>query len=108
MFVPLVVLENEKAIYNVEQMFTMLDKYVASKSPDLTIGNVGFVKSQCFGVLKSFYDAKKLHGFKPNEIEIIVVLFIMDRYWVSRERVEAAEVVHSLNPHVWLRLYLTR
>jgi hypothetical protein len=87
-----------------EDMVKALDRWVLKHYPNHTTTNSHITKTQCMGVLHSFYAAGKIHyAIKCEEVVQAVDAFLEDRLWVSKDELKTLKLFPNQRPEFWLR-----
>lgn len=104
MFVPIgLLLQNEKVVTTKEQLVEVLDRWVLPSYPQFTTTNPLVTKTQCFGVMHSYYASGKLHiKLRAEDIEMAVNAFLEDRLWVNQKTLSEIEVSSNQDPKNWI------
>lgn len=102
MFLAMPTITSEKDLETTNDCLTILDNHVLPKYKNQVTTNVNYTKSECYGVLKSFFIAGKLNpSLTPQELEKIVLFFMSERLWVEPKEFDEAIVADQYNPYVW-------
>lgn len=101
LFVPLVLLENEKFLNDSNDIVKALYKwtyYRLEGTPTFT----GIAKAMCYGVIKSYYYANKLnYKIDKNSLERIVNSYLSEVLLVSVDKAIKEQVPSTFDPDNW-------
>jgi hypothetical protein len=103
-FLPISFILSEPPLYNSKDCIKALETYLLPKYKDQMTQNIGYTKTECFGILMSFYQAGKLNpAIVPEEIDNVVMKFMDENLWVDPKVYKSTEVTFHYNPKNWLR-----
>jgi len=105
MFVPIgLLVQSATVVRDMEGIVKVLDQWVLPHYPEFTTKNPHMTKTQCMGVLHSYYAAGKIHySITPQEVEMAVDAFLTDRLWLDTRLLETINLFESQKPSNWLR-----
>lgn len=103
MFIPLILLKNEKPLVTVGDCVRALDRHLTSRYPTWTTSNPEYTKAECFCILQCYFQAGKfMPSLDANIVNTLVGNYIMDKFWIDAYKIL---VRHDLDPATWLKFY---
>jgi hypothetical protein len=102
MFLPRPLVENEAPLSSEQDVLNALRKWVLPKYDSVLHFNVGYIKSECLGILKSYHDFHRLHkSLTYSIIEKLVLQFMEEDLLVPPNRLRDVAVMPHLMENRW-------
>ncbi len=103
MFAPLPTVQAFKIAKTTQDLEKILETFVLKNYPKSTTSNIGFTKSECFGVLRSFFEFGKIHiSVSRDDVEFAVRKFMDQHLWVGESDFNLAPVAPQVDPQYWM------
>lgn len=100
-FIPNLAMKQEPTLRSQHDLVAALKKWVLPHYEDLTTFPVPILKSDCFSLLKCYYESDKIEGLGFDQILGAIEHFMIEELWIPPHIAMGSSVAPQVEFHRW-------